>query len=89
MSWQIPLLPEIPVLTSNDRQSPATTNPAQAQKIFTAIALALEAETIQGHNANRVVEAAKRLIQQTGVDAAQLFQNLGPETQKAVRAWFS
>lgn len=70
-----------------DQNNPAVVS--QPGKVFTYIAQALEAETLQGQTAARVVEAAKRLVAGTGVDGAQLLASLPPETQKTVRAYFS
>ena len=70
-----------------DQQNPAVTS--QPAKVFKFMAEALEAETIQGQTANRVVEAGKKLVMSTGVDAAQLLASLPPETQKIVTAYFS
>lgn len=73
--------------TDSHRQNPALT-PEKTPQLFRAIALALEAETIQGQTATRVVEAAKRLVRATGVDANTLMMGLSPETQRNVRVWF-
>ena len=62
---------------------------SQPAKVFTHIAQALEAETLQGANANRVVDAAKRLVAATTLDAAQVLGSLSPECQRTVRAYFS
>lgn len=48
----------------------------------------MEAETLQGQTANRVVQAAKSLLGLAGLDPAQLLQQLSPETQLMVRAHF-
>ncbi len=60
----------------------------QAQKCFTFVAQALEAETLQGQTASRIVGAAKQLVQTAGLDANQLLSSLSPETQQTVRAFF-
>lgn len=54
-----------------------------------AIVLALEAETLQGATAQRVVAAAKQLTQIADVDANQLLATLSQETQQAVRPYFA
>ncbi|KZF24570.1 importin beta-3 subunit [Xylona heveae TC161] len=72
-----------------EKQNPAVYNPTQAAKSFVYIAQALEAETIQGQTANRVVAAAKHLVGAAGLDPAQLLAQLTPETQQTVRAYFS
>lgn len=68
------------------RQNPAVVT--QAAKVFVFIAQALEAETLQGQTATRIVASAKQLITTAGLDAAQLLQQLSPETQQTVRAYF-
>lgn len=62
---------------------------SQSEKVFTSVALALEAETIQGGVAARVVQAVKVLLGISGRDPAQLMSQLSPETQDTVRAFFS
>jgi streptomycin 6-kinase len=69
-----------------DQQNPAVI--AQAGKVFVYIAQALEAETLQGQTAARIVAAAKLLLGIAGLDPAQLLQQLTPETQQTVRAYF-
>lgn len=65
--------------------------PPRAQQIFSAIALALEAETIQGQTAKRVAEAAKKLVSMPGasVDADAVLAGLTEEGQGVVRAYFT
>jgi importin-5 len=70
------------------RRNPAVTNPAGAAKTFTSIAQALEAETLQGTTAQKVANAAKQLVVQTGINAGQILQGLGPDTENAVRTYF-
>ncbi|MCJ1477096.1 hypothetical protein MMC13_005767 [Lambiella insularis] len=62
---------------------------AAADKVFVAIALALEAETIQGQTALRAAAAAKHLVQAAGIDAGMLLSKLSPETQQTVQAYFA
>ncbi|PBP19199.1 ARM repeat-containing protein [Diplocarpon rosae] len=69
-----------------DQQNPAVVT--QAGKIFISIAQALEAETLQGQNATRIVAAGKMLLQTAGLDPAQILLQLSPETQQTVRAFF-
>ena len=73
-------------LTNTSRQHPAVM--ANASRCFSYIAQALEAETLQGQTAQRIVDAAKRLITTAGLDANQLLAGLNPETQQTVRAYF-
>jgi len=68
------------------RQNPAVVS--QAGKVFIFIAQALEAETLQGQTATRIVAAAKMLLQVAGLDPAPLLQQLSPETQQTIRAYF-
>jgi hypothetical protein len=70
----------------NNRQNPAVTS--QAPKIFVYIAQALEADTLQGETQNRIIAAAKFLLQATGLDPAQLLQQMPPETQQIVQTYF-
>ncbi|MCJ1382400.1 hypothetical protein MMC17_005513 [Xylographa soralifera] len=70
-----------------DQSNPAVL--AAADKVFVAIALALEAETIQGQTAARVAAAAKTLVQIANVDAGRILATLSPETQQTVQAYFS
>lgn len=60
-----------------------------APKVFVYIALALEAETLPENTASKVVAAAKLLISATGQDPNHLLQQLSPEAQQTVRAYFS
>lgn len=69
------------------RQNPAVIS--AADKAFVAIALALEAETLQGATAQRVAEAAKHLLQFAGVDASRILATLTPETQQTVSGYFA
>lgn len=52
------------------------------------IVQALEAETLQGNTATRIVASAKTLLGGAGLDPAALLQQMSPETQKTVRAFF-
>ena len=69
-----------------DQQNPAVA--PKAQMIFQYIVQALEAETIQGQIAAKVVASAKQLVSQTGINAEQALQTLSPEGQQAVRSFF-
>ena len=60
----------------------------QAPRCFVFVALALEAETLQGAMAQRIVGAARKLVTDAGLDANQLLAGLPPETQQTVRAFF-
>lgn len=73
-------------LTRSNRRNPAVLN--KAQKCFTDVVKALEAETLQGQTATRIVDAAKALVQVAGLDTNQLLAGMAPETQQTVRAFF-
>lgn len=68
------------------RQNPAVMS--QAGRCFTFVAQALEAETLQGNMAQRIVGAARKLVQTAGLDANQLLAGLPPDTQQTVRTFF-
>ena len=59
-----------------------------ASQIFIYICQALEAETLQGHTAQRAAAAAKQLVQNAGINAEQLLASQSPEMQQTVRAYF-
>ncbi|KAI5361577.1 putative importin-beta domain, armadillo-like helical, TOG domain, importin beta family [Septoria linicola] len=61
---------------------------SKAAQCFTFIAQALEAETLQGQMAQRIVGSGRKLIATAGLDANQLLGALPPETQQTVRAFF-
>lgn len=74
-------------MTNTPRQNPAVTS--QPAKVFVFVAQALEAETLQGQTATRVVEATKTLLAAASLNPAQLLAQLSPETQAIVHAWFA
>lgn len=61
---------------------------SKAEKVFTSIVQALEAETLQGNVCTKVVEAAKQLVAATGINADQILNIVRPENQMAVRRHF-
>ena len=61
----------------------------QASKIFVLTAQALEAETLQGQTASRVVAAVKILLTESGIDATPLLQQFPQESQQTIMKWFS
>ncbi|ORY12755.1 importin subunit beta-3 [Clohesyomyces aquaticus] len=66
-------------------------NPAvlgQPVKCFHFVTQALEAETLQGQTATRVVASTKQLIQSANVNLAQVAAGLTPEQQRTVQAYF-
>lgn len=70
-----------------NRQHPAVLT--QPQKVFVAVVLALEAKTLQGQIAVKVVTSTKNLLQITGQDLNALTAQLGPEAQLIARSAFS
>lgn len=69
------------------RQNPAVF--AKAQQVFHHIAVALEAEMIQGQTAKKIAESAKQMVAQTGINADQVLQSLSLDGQATVRSYFS
>lgn len=69
------------------RQHPAVVG--QAGKIFVLTAQALEADSLAGQTASRVVLAIKALLSQAGVDPTPLLQQFSPESQRAITSYFS
>lgn len=69
-----------------DDQQPAVMS--RAADCFKFIAQALEAETLQGQMAQRIVAAGRKLIATAGLNADQLLNGLPPETQQTVRTLF-
>ncbi|EXJ75736.1 uncharacterized protein A1O5_00243 [Cladophialophora psammophila CBS 110553] len=70
-----------------DQQNPAVF--AKAAQVFHHIALALEAEMIQGATAKKIVESAKVLVGKTGINAEQVLQGLSEDGQRTVRSYFA
>ncbi|EXJ64887.1 hypothetical protein A1O7_01226 [Cladophialophora yegresii CBS 114405] len=70
-----------------DQENPAVF--AKAAQVFHHIALALEAEMIQGATAKKIVESAKVLVGKTGINAEQTLQGLSADGQRTVRSYFS
>jgi hypothetical protein len=60
----------------------------QAAKCFGFVAQALEADTLTGSVKERVINAAKQLVQTAGLSPEQLLAGLAPETQETVRRYF-
>lgn len=83
----LPFPPQVAHDTNNHRQNPAIA--PKAGQVFHHIVLALEAETIQGQTAKKVAESAKRLVEQTGLNAEQVVGALSPEGQATVKSFFS
>ncbi|KAG8666917.1 importin subunit beta-3 [Fusarium poae] len=70
-----------------EKQHPAVVN--QAGKVFVFIAQALEAETLVGQTANRVVQVTKGLLQSTSVDPSPLLQQFSPQAQQTIMGFFN
>ncbi|KAH7138026.1 armadillo-type protein [Dendryphion nanum] len=62
---------------------------SQPIKAFQYVIAALEAETLQGNTASRVVATLKNLIQNANVNQAQLVAGLTPDQQRTVQVYFS
>ena len=69
------------------RQHPAVVN--QASKLFVFVAQALEAETLQGQTANRVVSSIKSLLTAASVDPMPLLQQFSQESQRTIMGYFT
>lgn len=70
----------------DNRQHPAVFS--NAEKVFGYIVQALDHETLQGETAKRVADAAKRLVQATGVNADAILAGVNPDNQETVRKYF-
>ncbi|ESU14277.1 hypothetical protein FGSG_13254 [Fusarium graminearum PH-1] len=70
-----------------EKQHPAVVN--QVGKVFVFIAQALEAETLVGQTANRVVQVTKGLLQSTSVDPSPLLQQFSPQAQQTIMGFFN
>lgn len=78
------------IANDTTRRHPAVfASPDVARQCFVAIVLALEAEALQGANAQRVAAAGKQLLQTAGIDVRQALGILAPETQRAVAKYFT
>lgn len=62
---------------------------AKAVNCFQSIIAALEAETLQGQTAARVVNTSKTLVQNAGLNLGQVATGLTPEQQQTLKAYFS
>lgn len=69
------------------RRHPAVMN--QASKLFVFIAQALEAETLQGQTASRVVAATNTLLTTANVDPMPLLQQFSQGSQQTIMGYFS
>ncbi|KAF2751651.1 ARM repeat-containing protein [Sporormia fimetaria CBS 119925] len=69
-----------------EQQHPAVTG--QAVRVFQYVVQALEAETLQGQTATRVVASVKNLIQATGIDVTQVVAGMTNEQRQIVQAYF-
>jgi hypothetical protein len=57
--------------------------------VFERVVEALEAETLTGQTAMRVVSATKALLQATSTDPSPMLLKFSPETQNLVRRFFA
>jgi hypothetical protein len=81
----------ISITSSNNANNFTRQNPAvfsQPAKVFTFVVQALEAETLQGQTATRVVASVKALIQATNTNLSQAGASLTPEQQRTAEAYF-
>ncbi|KAJ5894586.1 Importin subunit beta-3 [Penicillium taxi] len=69
-----------------DQQNPAVFS--KADRVFGFIVQALDAATLQGQTAARVVESAKRLVAATGLNAEQILAGVNPDNQERVQKFF-
>ena len=58
---------------------------ARAPQIFDYVVQAIDAETIQGQTADRVINATKNLLAATGSNIQQLAAQVPPERLNAVK----
>ncbi|RMD40209.1 hypothetical protein DV735_g4926, partial [Chaetothyriales sp. CBS 134920] len=59
---------------------------SQAEHVFRSIIQALEAETLQGKTAGEVARAGKLLVEQTGINAQAVIEELTPEGRQAAES---
>ena len=74
-------------MARNARQNPVVLN--QASKVFVLVGQALEADTLRGQTASRVVTATKALLQAASVDPTPLLQQFSPEAQGVIMGHFA
>lgn len=72
---------------SNDRENPAVLG--AVPQIFDYVVQAVDAETIQGNIAERVINATKALIARTGANVQQLATRLPAEMAPTVQRHFA
>lgn len=72
---------------TRNRQNPVVLG--QASKAFVHVAQALEAETLRGQTASRVVTATKALLQATSVNPTPLLQQFSPDAQGVIMGHFA
>ncbi|KAI9654317.1 MAG: hypothetical protein M1829_000938 [Trizodia sp. TS-e1964] len=69
-----------------DQQNPYVLS--QPAKVFVYIVQALEAQTLQGQTAARIVLAANQLLRISHIDMPQIMASLSPESQHTIRKYF-
>jgi hypothetical protein len=60
-----------------------------APQIFEYVIAAVDAETIQGQTAERVINATKDLLVMTGLNIQQLAAQMPPEKVPTIRRYFA
>jgi PII-like signaling protein len=69
------------------RKNPAVLT--AAPQVFDYIVQAVDAETIQGQTAERVIAAAKNLVAMTGLNISQLATQMPAERLQTIRRHFA
>lgn len=75
-------------IANNSRHSKNLAVMNQAPQVFDSVLQALDAETIQGHTAERVVAATRGLLNVVGISPAQILASMPVERHNAARRWF-
>lgn len=75
-------------MTTNTRYRKNLAVMNQAPQVFDSVLQALDAETIQGHTAERVVTATRGLLNVVGISPAQILASMPVERHSAARRWF-
>lgn len=75
------------VLTFITRKNPAIMS--QPGKIFDYVVQALDADTLSGQTAERVVTSMKALLTTSGINPAQILADIPVERHVVAQKWFS
>jgi hypothetical protein len=62
---------------------------ANAARVFDFIVSAVDAETLQGQTAERVIQSAKTLVAHTGLNLQQIVTQMPAEKLATVRKYFA